>query len=328
MRNLYFSGMLLILFGMIACHNDDSYKQNQPDDLGPTDIQLMITGRIGSAVGDSLSKYIGALNLFLFRENNVGNYVLYREQVLDKKELKSLADGEKDSEAGFTVFKEVSFDTIPIGNYRIVGIGNALDSTGQSLPNVSLQKAIVGTPLNEILIAVKDGDEASRLFWGMTEIIRAGAEITELPVLRLFRKVSMFDLTLLKIPNVVDRIDMEFQHTYASFNTEGDFTPGSEIFVFATNEYTQQVQDSISLNYIMLPTVEGDSTSILATFYLSGEGKQPVNLPKYVFAPNTITKVTATIDVDQPGQPWKVDISSLITVNVEWNVDQEPPINI
>lgn len=48
----------------------------------------------------------------------------------------------------------------------------------------------------------------------------------------------------------------------------------------------------------MLPTVEGDSTTILTTFYLSGGTKLPVTLPKYVFRPNTITKVTATIDPD------------------------------
>ncbi|MEI3125518.1 MAG: hypothetical protein V8T44_06560 [Odoribacter splanchnicus] len=44
--------------------------------------------------------------------------------------------------------------------------------------------------------------------------------------------------------------------------------------------------------------------------------------------PNTITKVTATIDPDQPGNIWKVNVNSLIDVDVEWNVDQEPPITI
>ena len=78
----------------------------------------------------------------------------------------------------------------------------------------------------------------------------------------------------------------------------------------------------------MLPTVEGDSTTILATFYLSGGTKLPVVFPKYVFRSNTITKVTATINPDQSGNTWKVDVNSLITVDVEWNVDQEPSIII
>ena len=56
--------------------------------------------------------------------------------------------------------------------------------------------------------------------------------------------------------------------------------------------------------------------------------KQPITLPKYVLKPNTITKVTATIDPDQPGNIWKVNVNSLIDVDVEWNVDQEPPITI
>lgn len=73
----------------------------------------------------------------------------------------------------------------------------------------------------------------------------------------------MFALTLLKIPDVVERIDMEFGNTYGSFNMEGDYTPGSAITVYDFRTYTQQVQDSILLDYTMLPTVEGDSTTIL-----------------------------------------------------------------
>lgn len=328
MKKVYLYFLLLAFVSFEACRNDESYKQGQVDPLEPADISVMLAGRIGSVVGDSLSQYIGALNLLLFRENNAGDYVLYRQRTLNKDELRNLSDGDKTSEAGFTVFKEVSFDTVPVANYRIVGVGNALDSTGNALPNVSLQNVTIGTQINDVLVAVRDGDEASRLFWGITETIRAGAEVTELPVLRLYRKVAMFDLTLLKIPDVVSRIDMVFGNTYASFNMAGDYTAGRGITVYGMNEYTQQVNDSIQLSYIMLPTVEGDSTSILATFYLSGGVKQPVTLPEYVLAPNTITKVTATIDTDQSGNVWKVDVTSLITVDIEWNVDQEPPINI
>ena len=96
----------------------------------------------------------------------------------------------------------------------------------------------------------------------------------------------------------------------------------------ANDAYTQQVQDSITLTYVTLPTVSGDSSSFQASFYLVGGPKQVVNLPKYILRPNTITKVTATIDTDQSGNLWKVDINTLITVDVEWSVEQEPPITI
>ena len=108
----------------------------------------------------------------------------------------------------------------------------------------------------------------------------------------------------------------------------GAYTPGDDIFVHADNSYTQQVQDSITLTYITLPTVSGDSSTFQSVFYLVDGPKQIVDLPKYFLRPNTITKVTATIDTDQPGNLWKVDINTIITVDVEWNVEQEPPITI
>lgn len=325
MKKVYFCFVLLSLFTLGACHNDDSYKQNQPEPQQPTDITLMLAGRVGTVVGDSLSEYIDALNLLLFRENTAGNYQLYRQKTLTKNELRALANGDLSSEAGFTVFKEVSFDTVPVGNYRIVGVGNVLDSTGLAVNGVAFNGLTTGASMTDVTVSVRDGDESPRLFLGMTNTISAGSNDAQ-PVLRLYRKVSMFALTLLKIPDVVNRIDMEFGETSGNFNMEGNYS--GNIFVLATTQYTQQVQDSITLNYVTLPTVQGDSTSILATFYLSGGTKQPVTLPKYVFAPNTITKVTATIDPDQSGNTWKVNINSLITVNVEWNVDQEPPITI
>lgn len=331
MRNIYL--YLLLLGGVIvgACHDDQSYKQDEPEGPEPeghADIRLALTGRVGSVVGDSLTEYVDALNLLLFRENAGGEYVLYRQRLLTKEQLNALADADENADAGFTAMKEVAFDTVPVGYYRIAGVGNVLDSVGGVQANASLRGAAVGASMTEVLAQVTDGSESPRLFWGMTEAIDAGGDAAVLPVLRLYRKVSMFELTLLKIPDVVDRIDMMFEHTYSSFNMEGDFTRGSENWVYDTRGYEQQVQDSIRLNYVMLPTVAGDSTTIEATFYLSGGGKQPVTLPKYVLRPNTITKVTATIDPDQLGNAWKVNINSLITVNVEWNVDQEPPIII
>ena len=72
------------------------------------------------------------------------------------------------------------------------------------------------------------------------------------------------------------------------------------------------------MTYVTLPTVAGDSSTFLTTFYLVNGPKQPITLPKYVLKPNTITKVTATIDPDQPGNIWKVNVNSLIDVDVEW----------
>lgn len=328
MKRVFLYVILLLLVAVNACRDDESYKQNEPVPGEPKQIQLTLTSRVGTVVGDHLTQYVKAMNLFLFRENENGNYVLFRTKVLNKEELESLAEQPESSAPGFTLPRVVTFDTVPLANYKIVGVGNVLDSVGNAQTNVSLEGVTIGNDMSQVLAVVNDGVQASRLFWGVTDVIQLGAIGNTLAELSLYRKVSMFALTLEKIPDVVDKIDTEIENTYGKFDMGGNFVSGSAIWVFATNEYQQQVQDSITLTYVTFPTVAGDSSTFLTTFYLINGPKQPVTLPKYVLKPNTITKVTATIDTDQPGSAWKVDISSLISVDVEWNVDQEPPITI
>lgn len=322
---LTFLSMVLFFYG---CRKDDSYKSEQPEPDIPSKVSLILTTRVGTIIGQPLTVYVKSLNLLLFRENETGNYVLYRTVSLNKRQLEALEDGEDEAEAGFTALKEFTFDELPLGNYQIVGIGNVIDSTGAVLPQVALKGVMPGNDMSQILVEVADGNQASRLFFGKTETVRAGATGSSPSVLRMFRKVSMFALTLEKIPDVVNQISMDITNTYGSFDMVGAYTPGDDIFVHADNSYTQQVQDSITLTYITLPTVSGDSSTFQSVFYLVDGPKQIVDLPKYFLRPNTITKVTATIDTDQPGNLWKVDINTIITVDVEWNVEQEPPITI
>lgn len=130
-----------------ACHNDESYKQAQPTE--PATIDLLLTGRVGSVVGDSLVEYVDALTLLLFRENTTGDYVLFRQKMLNKEQLRALTNGDG-TESGFTLFKEILFDTVPAANYRIVGVGNVLDSAGNQLPQVSLEGTAIGTSMAAI----------------------------------------------------------------------------------------------------------------------------------------------------------------------------------
>ena len=196
MKKIYLCFILPAFLLLGACHDDDSYKQNIPGPQEPATISVMLTSRVGSVVGNSLSEYVGALNLLLFRANNAGDFILYRQKVLNQEQLRALSDSDQNTEAGFTVFKEISFDTVPVADYRIVGVGNVLDSLGNAQPSVSLQGATIGTSITNVLTSVRNGDEAPRLFWGMTETIHAGSGET-MPVLRLYRKISMFALTVL-----------------------------------------------------------------------------------------------------------------------------------
>ena len=328
MKRIFLYLPLFLLLGFTGCRNDDSYKPTEPEPTGPEAIDLTLTTRVGATVGDELTKYVKSLNLLLFRENGAGDYVLYRNVLLNKAQLDALSKGTGEADAGFTALKEYIFDALPIDNYKIVGIGNVTDSTGAAMREVALQGAENGNNMSQILAVVADGNQATRLFLGVTDVVRAGATASNPPVLRLYRKVSMFALTLEKIPDVVNQIAMQIGNTYGSFNMNGEYTSGSDIIVTAMNSYAQQVRDSITLSYVTLPTSVGDSSTFQATFYLIDGPKQVVDLPKYVLKPNTITKVTATIDTDQPGNIWKVDVGTIITVDVEWNVDQEPPITI
>lgn len=322
---LYLSVMFLVILAA-ACRTDETYKQGGGS-ADPGDIQLALTGRVGTVVDANLSEYVKSLNLMLFRQNAAGEFVLFRSVVLDKEQLQALTDADE-PESGFTTPKEFIFEAVPISTYRIVGLGNALDSVGNALPNVALQGLQTGASMQQILLSIVREQQASRLFFGMTGNVQVGVDDISKIELRMSRKISMFALTLEKIPDVVNRIDMEIGNTYGSFAMDGNFTPGSATTIFAFNSYAQQVNDSITLAYITLPTVAGDSSTFLTTFYLQSGIKQNVTLPKYVLKPNTITKLTATIDVDQPGGVWKVNLDLSVSVNVEWNVDQEPPITI
>lgn len=60
----------------------------------------------------------------------------------------------------------------------------------------------------------------------------------------------MFALTLEKIPSVVDRIDMDIEMVNSSFNMNGTFPGRTGSYVFVSNQYRQQVKDSITLTYV------------------------------------------------------------------------------
>lgn len=321
---LFFPAILLLG----GCHNDESYNNESPRPGETRSLQLALTSRIGTAVGDSLTKYVKSLNLLLFRENSDGKFVLYRSKLLTQNQLEALVDAGTGTDAGFTAYKELTFDSLPIAVYQVVGVGNIEDSTGAAQSAVLLSGAVPGNEMTQILASIQESYQSPRLFLGVSPTVQLGGAATEKPVLRLYRKVSMFSLVLKGIPNVVERINMDIFNTSSSFDMAGNYYGSDRFIVLATNNYTVQPGDSVNLVYVTLPTVAGGSTEFTASFFLLGGSKQVIDLPRYVLKPNTITKVTATIDVNQPGNIWKLDLSTLITVNVEWNVDQEPPITI
>lgn len=326
MKRLFFFLSAFLMMAITGCRDDESYKAN-PTPTEPGTISLDITGRVGTIVDGDLTTYIKSINLLLFRRNPSGDYLLYRTTILNKSQLEALADGEN-GEAGFTSPKVITFDTVPVGNYLIVGVGNVNDSTGAPIRDVSLANAQIGQSISQIFVRLADSSPAPRIFWGSTDMITVGGALPTPPVLRMYRKVAMFAFTVKNIPSVVNRITMEIGNISGAFDMLGDFLATPNISLVETKDYTIQAGDSVTLTYVTFPTIEIRKSTFDVTFYLEGGTKQNIALPDYVLKQNTITRLTATIDEDQPGGNWKVDFNAIITVNVEWNVDQEPPIII
>ncbi|HBO25673.1 MULTISPECIES: FimB/Mfa2 family fimbrial subunit [Culturomica] len=329
MRRFYGVIFILGVVLLAACNDDNSDQSGKPGE-GPGRIELSVTGRVGTVTGEKLINYVKSLDLFLFRENTNGIYLLTETASLDKEQLDALTNSTTGSNAGFTEPKDVDFDNLPIGNYMIVGLGNMLDSTGMELENANLTGAVIGNTMDQVIASVVSGNTAPRLFFGQTERIVLGSAMPVTPQLTLFRKVAMFYLTLENVPSAVKRIDVGIQNTYGAFDMTGDFLSNRIISVVSSNEYMfTEDQPQLPIGVIALPTVAGQQSAFTLTFYL--DNGQVIDIPlqnEYTLKSNTITKLTATIDANQSGGVWKVDLTLSISADVEWNVDQEPGIII
>lgn len=325
----YWGICILCLIALAACHKDDSNKPVVPEN-GPGRVNLSVTGRVGTYVGEEMTDYVKSLHVFLFRESTGGTYVLAQHVFYDKEQLAGLALSNTAVSAGYTNARNINFDNLPLGTYRIAGVGNMTDSTGAAWDYADLSGIETGNTMEEVIASVTSGHTSPRIFFGQTESFVLGSALPANPSLTLFRKVSMFALTLQKVPAVVERIDMEIQNTYGAFNMTGDYLSDRVISVNYTRNYRfTEEQDTLPVTVVTLPSVTGRSSEVTLIFYL--QNGQVINIPlqkPYTLKPNTITKLTATINADQSGGQWTVDLTITVSVDVEWNVDQEPEIII
>lgn len=323
---LFLSMCFLMAFS--ACSHDNNHDDPLPAETGI--INLSMSGRVGAVIGDELTSYVKSLDLLLFREGNDGVYTLLKTQTLTKEQLLSLKQGTDQENAGFTKIKQLTFDNLPIGTYQIVGVGNIRDSVGTPFDNAALTGVTVGNNQSQVIAAITNGSVSPRLFYGTTAPIVLGTATPVNPSLTLYRKVAMFALTLEKVPAAVTQIIVEIKDTYGAFDMTGSFLSNNIITVLESNTYQfTKEQEQLPISLITLPTFPAKQSLITLTFYL--DNGQVFKIPltnQYTLKSNTITKLTATIDADQSGGNWKVDLTIAISADVEWNVDQEPPIII
>ena len=330
MQRFYVVWIFILSSFIVGCSDDGSNKEDEKPGSGPGRIDLAVTGRVGTFIGENLTDYIKSLDILLFRENNNGIYLLNQTVSYTKAELEELTAGTAESAAGFTKSRLTDFDNLPVGNYIIVGVGNIRDSLGRPTTEANLTEAVVGNTMREVIASVTSGSPSPRLFFGMTEPIVVGAAQPATPSLLLFRKVAMFSLTLENVPSSVREIDIEIQNTYGAFDMTGSFLDTRIMSVMQKNFYEfNEDQPRLPIAVVSLPTVDDESSAITFIFHL--ENGQVITIPlekSYVLKANTITKLTAAIDANQSGGVWTVELSLSISADVEWNVDQEPNIVI
>lgn len=313
-----------------CCSNDDD-DESTVIPGGDKSIQLALTSRVGTVIDDDLTNYVQSLNLMAFRKNRQGEYVLYQTKALTLADLKALENSGESVSPGFTTKRNVTIDQLPVGTYQVVGLSNALDLQGNVLPSVSLDGLVIGKTMAQVIASVSDGNESPRFFFGTTAPIVLGAAVTGIPTLILNRKISMFVLTLKDVPQVVTKINLETKNTYGAFDMTGQFLSSPVISVNDSSTYSfTSVQDSVLIASVTLPTANPafSRSSFVVTFTLDNGQVISLPLPQYMLRENTITKLTATVNAESPGGQWNFNLTFDITVNVEWNVDQEPPITI
>lgn len=317
--------MILMTLSFSRCSDDDSNYVPKRD----RSLKLILTGRVGTVVGDELTSYVKSLNVLVFILDRSGTYRLYEKLVLTEAQLKALENSTEDTPAGFTTKKSLTVDELPVGTYRIVGVGNMLEESGKAFEDAALEGVTIGNTMDNIIANITDGAQSPRLFYGITSPVVLGAALEEVPDLTLARKVSMFVLTLKDVPQVVTKIELETTNTYGSFNMTGEYLNNPVISVSDSNSFTfSTVQDSILMTSVSLPTIANNQSNFTLHFTLDNGQIITLGLPKYVLKENTITKLTAIINTEDSGGQWKMNLMFDLSVDVEWNVDQEPPIII
>lgn len=330
MRRLKYWLILVLYVGISVSCEDNSHKKPDEPVSGSGRVNLAVTGRIGTYVGENLTDYVKSLHIFLFRQNEDGVYLLTQDAVYNQADLKSFTEDGTESGAGYTKMRDISFENLPLGIYQIVGVGNMTDSLGNAWPDATISGITTGNTMEEVIATVTSGSPSPRIFFGSTEPFELGADTPAKPALLLFRKVAMFALTLEKVPAVVTRIGLEVGNTYGAFNMTGEFLSNRVIPVRQSQAYRfTEEQPSLPVTLICLPTVTAERSDITLLFTLANG--QTITIPLqsgYVFKENTITKLTATINAGQEGGQWNIGLTISVSADVEWNVDQEPNIVI
>ena len=322
--------ILTVIMGIAySCCSDDDDKETVIP-AGTKSIDFTVTSRVGTVINDDLTNYVQSLNLLTFRRNRQGTYVLYQTTALTEADLKALEAGDGTAAPGFTAERKVTVSKLPVGTYQVVGLANILSSTGAALPNAALNGVEIGNTMEQVTASVTDGTEAPRFFFGVTDPVTLGEAMSATPTLTLNRKVAMFVLTLKDVPVVVKKITLETQNTYGAFDMTGQFRATPVIDVNESFAYNfTSVQDSVVVGSVSLPTASSlVRSTFLVTFLLDNGQEITETLPQYTLHENTITRLTATVNTEKPGEQWKIDLTFDLMVNVEWNVDQEPPIEI
>lgn len=86
----FFLSLMVVLFFLACSDNDHDETTGKPGE-GPGVINLAVTSRVGTHVGDDLTAYVKSLDLLLFQGKYDGIYLLRESDFLHKSAVGSFS---------------------------------------------------------------------------------------------------------------------------------------------------------------------------------------------------------------------------------------------
>lgn len=290
---IYCGISILLLF--VAC----SQKKISPPEGEALQLQLATEG------AGRFEDYIQDLSIYAFRQTAEGGFV-YDKTVaeLDAQAIAGLEDGADQGTAKY--FKT----NLRVGTYELYVVGNAAGQiAGPWIEGVT-------TPA-DVLIRGSGTGQDSIFFLGQirTQVL---SEYDSPVKITLNRMVSKLVLLLYGIPVQIDTVQIRLGNIAEGVYFDGQLTSGMRTLQqsLAVRHHGQSTRDTLVAEFIVLPSVQGESPLQLSFHAVNGQ-ERVKTMPSQALLPDKFIRVTGEIN-DRPGGLLDLDIKMNILLVDYW----------